>query len=456
MPVGLLWMEQAVQCPTCREHFLEPLNGCCPQCGVLLEEDPFANVGDAPGLTRSASPKRDVAEASASAREKTHGWGGATSVPGQNDSAEGVESTASSQGGNHIKKRPSTPNVRPDPCGYEDWVRRSIELARTTLSGVEVVSRKEIQNGVQVRLKRGVETATVNFYTTGTTVVNQSSTQLCGDLNSVQWPPYERQEGSHGGVNRTFYILDVTEASLRRALEGVERLSIRPLEPEMYITHDWKLLRDSDTLRLRVYTTERVVLQGKRSQFASEVELALENEMVRSHLEYSNPPRQKAVPRGGIEDAEDQVSKHIGEAGWRFLSPERQVALAYSWHQIQYPLEGLENFSCIISMTVPALEEFLVRFAHKTGVGSPTDRAGRSQIGEWLKQFKEHVYFKNNTKAIKIVKRLEEAWRERHRYAHADRASRPSADLDACREQMLKWLDFMRDAAQWVVQHGST
>lgn len=51
---------------------------------------------------------------------------------------------------------------------------------------------------------------------------------------------------------------------------------------------------------------------------------------------------------------------------------------------------------------------------------------------------------------------MRDAWKDRHAFVHDDRRKEPMLDARGCREQVLKWLDLMRDAMAWSEKHVTT
>lgn len=231
---------------------------------------------------------------------------------------------------------------------------------------------------------------------------------------------------------------------MKEALARVNDLTVQPHSPEDYVVLDWHLLRAGDSLRLRAYYTDKVVLQGKRSALAAEVERALEAEMLRAGLDYHVPSSPRPVTKKQIDDAEEDVLEMVGDDALIFIGSELLHALAYSWHQVKNPPEGVQNVSFLLGPALPAFERFWLQFATRLDSVESGDSQG---VGRWARQFLNDCERRRDAKGKNIARRLMNAWDLRNKIAHA---SGVVLDQRKCHEELLKWLELMRDAQKWM------
>jgi hypothetical protein len=422
---------------------LEPLNGSCPCCGVVLEEDPFSEIPDSPQATTESKQLTD---------------GG-----------DGVEHSPPANPNTRRSAKPNSPNTiaeedrardgaKIDGDGskeYDAWVEECVQHACLSIPNLEVVLRRSISAGMQIKFQLGKEMVSVNLYETGTVNVGgRPGAALTGQLKNLGWPPYAWQRSSTGSINRTFYILDVSEESLRSALSKVANLVLRELEPGEYMLFAWELLRGPDRLRLHAYTSEKVTLQGKLTDFGREVESALEAEMVRSHLEY----RVKSSPgaSGSERDVaiEEELITSAGHLVWQMPLPRRDTWI-FVLEQLKTTHRSLSDYLCFVTMLAPALEEFLIEFAKRTKIGEIVDARGQARVGHWLTQFEAFARTQNNKRAHSLLDRLRAAWESRNQAVHPT-AQKRALGADACREEVFKWLELMRDSMEWLMSYGTS
>lgn len=436
-----------MQCSTCGEHFLEPISGSCPFCGVVLEDSPFDQFPEHSALNRVPDERSNTSAAT----DKVTGERNQEAPRFSGDTARGrpgkdhqIVPYAAEEKGPDGRDSPLT-----EP--HEQWVERCVQRATKEIPGLAELSRRQIQDAIQVRLAHGNQKCPVTFYVTGTVWVGGSpTTPLHQQLKQLSWPERAVTRPRASPVNRTYYILDVSSESLRRALGRVKDLSIREQEPVVFSTVNWELIRGQDRLRLQAYRTEKVTLQGRRSEFAGEVERLLEEEMVRSHQEYRNRPLPKPVPQEELREAASFVERKVGETAWGMLRQERRCALAFCWRQLCHPPEGVNDYSFLISSVVPSLEQFLIALAQRVNIGQPLDERGRSRIGEWLNKLRDTAVRTRDEKTRQMAERLRSAWDERNAFTHPGPTSSKPRGASDCREQLLKWLEVMRDAARWM------
>ncbi|RMG24141.1 MAG: hypothetical protein D6724_06770 [Armatimonadetes bacterium] len=349
------------------------------------------------------------------------------------------------------------PEPAPEPTEAEiadhgAWVDRCVECVLREFPEGSVLLRRAIQNATQVKFGLGNDQATVNFYNTGRVVVNGSPNgTLIGRLKEIAWPKWEDKRRAPGGVNRTFLILDVNEESMTEALARVEGLAIRNCQPNEHMLFAWELIRGEERLRLHAYKTEKVTLQGARGGLASEVERALEDEMVRSHREYRRPPQPRPLPEYQTLRAAQEVAEYLGEGAWKLL--ERwHSSLAFCWYHIHRPPEGHDSPTYLVSSIVQAFESFFVEFASLIDVGNPIDPDGKNAIAKWITAFERRAVERRDPTAEKLAKRMRDAWKDRHAFVHDDRRKEPMLDARGCRERALwryKGLDSRHYHHRW-------
>jgi hypothetical protein len=438
-----------MQCPHCKDHFNEQHGKYCPHCGVALNEDPFAEIPNNPALHRSQESSGGPTKKAASPHRKpAQGHG--------NPSAQGSKKSSDPTGDKSVELTLDEPERLEKVEAHNQWVKQCIELVQQEIPEIAIALHRPIQKGTQVKFEWNGDQATVNFYVTGTVYPSGSpSSDLVNRLKGIAWPAFTGKEQPKGGINRTFLILDVNEDSLRHALAHISDLAIREEPAEDYIRFSWSLIRGGQFLRLRAYYTEKVTLQGKRSDWSHEVERALEDEMARSHLEYRKPPALRPLPKYHTDQGAELVKAHIGMSAWELLTDRSKSALAYAWTQIvQAPPEGPKDTSFLLAACILPLEEFIIEFALSIGIGNPVGEDDKNQVGNWIREFENTCRSRNDTSGLKLAKRFKEAWHQRHKYAHVDRRDRPPTDQRACREQFYTWLDLMRDSMKWREARG--
>ncbi len=243
-----------MECPTCHEVFLEPLNGCCPSCGVVLDGTPFEEIPDHPALNpESSNQSNGKAVSKRSVGSAPRNIGTSREEPGGREVDSGRRESAA-------EPEPAPEPTEAEIADHGAWVDRCVECVLREFPEGSVLLRRAIQNATQVKFGLGNDQATVNFYNTGRVVVNGSPNgTLPGRLKEIAWPKWEDKRRAPGGVNRTFLILEVNEESMTEALARVEGLAIRNCQPNEHMLFAWELIRGEERLRLQAYKTEKVM-----------------------------------------------------------------------------------------------------------------------------------------------------------------------------------------------------
>lgn len=275
-------------------------------------------------------------------------------------------------------------------------------------NGLNIVEKKEIAYGEQVKITNGTEVAIVNVYTTGKVNVGGKKTALKAQL--TEWSNLQ-QAGFRGktqvkngiqGENRTSkYVVALAKITdIREWLQSFsEEITLYKGAEDSSSFYRAELRHKGEKVVLTQYRTGTLLVQGKTGLLFDDVCERLDNKLSQSIPERAaryipEQAREQALEVMTRPDSEDEalnwVQEELNEDIYNFLYPHDQQTLLSGAALIKAVEKinlKLQDYSVLVMPFGRAYEGFLMKLFIHLGIADEVEvreDASKIKIGKWL------------------------------------------------------------------------
>jgi ribonuclease HIII len=312
-------------------------------------------------------------------------------------------------------------------------------------NGLELVEKREIDYGLQLRITDGTDVCPVNVYTSGKVTVGGKVTALrqrleeWKNLQQAKVQTLVEQDIEGAAQNRTTKFIVAQAkidkiASLIRGMPG--EITWRKGDLTGAQIYQAEIRTDGDKVVVTQYRTGTLMVQGRASPLFYQVCDGLDQKLSQSIADRATryipeENRQAALERMCQPDSEatalNWLVEQLGQDLYDFLYPhDRETLLsgAALLEAVRTTELKLPDYSVLVMPFVRAYEGFLIRlFVHigKVEEAQIERHMGSIQVGNWLNELKDLIV--DSGRYGYLVSDLKTAWEgSRHLMVHSDPA----------------------------------
>ncbi len=280
-------------------------------------------------------------------------------------------------------------------------------------AGIKILSEREINSAIQLKLALGPDEGSINIYTTGSITVGgkpQSAflKRLDDWKKSYQAEAVEVLSGDGAIENRatTFFVAFAKVEVIREHLAGSFNRIVWHEGNEAVSFYRAEIFSRTDRVMVTQFRTGKLLVQGRASELFDDVCDHLDHKL-------SQPPQERAaryIPESTRDVALEVMNRpdmpdkaliwikdQIGQDAYRFFFPHDQETLL-SAALLLFALEegkfNLPDYSVLVMPFGRAYEGFLLKLFIQLGMADEADIRQSSdaiRIGDWLNELKGRI-----------------------------------------------------------------
>jgi len=284
----------------------------------------------------------------------------------------------------------------------------------------EVFGENEIEHGRQFIITDGASRCQVNFYSTGSIVVQGKNSTLKDELS--EWANLQQS-----GIKES--------PRVHSDLQIRNRIAKYLVVPDNIENYRYEVRRDQHRVTITQYQSGTLMIQGLSNPIFDEICEALD-----VHLKQTFSARAaRYIPgdeeeRGRAESYLDRAESENEAATWLHKRIEPEV-IKFCYQNDQYTLYAaagvrnaiesmkldLQDYSVVVMPFAKAYEGFLIRLSIHLGIADEDivrTKASEIEIAFWIREIKRNI--PDLRRYGEICTALQSAWQCRHKAIHSD------------------------------------